>query len=101
MLFRSVMALIQNEDRGLDLNYISYVKAGMSDDRGYLDLRKRVEALKKMRANTVSAAKRLANSHSKIVTALADKKKIDELYEELLALEREIITLRRIIGDIR
>jgi hypothetical protein len=96
----AVMALIQNEDRGLDLNYISYVKAGLSDDRGYLELRRRVEALKKMRANTVTAAKRLANSHSKIVAGLADKKKIDEVFEELLALEREVLTLRKIIGDI-
>ena len=97
----AVMTLIQNEDRGLDLNYISYVRAGMSDDRGYLELRKRVEALKKMRSNTVTAAKRLANTHSKIVAGLADKKKIDEVYEELLMLEREVLTLRRVIGDIR
>jgi len=97
----AVMALIQNEDKGLDLNYISYVKAGLSDDKGYLELRKRVETLKKMRANTVTAAKRLANSHSKIVAGLADKKKIDEVYEELLALEREINTLRKAIGGIK
>jgi len=97
----AVMALVQNEDRGLDLNYISYVKAGMSDDRGYLELRKRVEALKKMRGNTIAAARRVAASHSKMVAGLDDKKKIDEIFEELLMLERELSTLKRLVGGVQ
>ena len=96
----AVMALIQAEDRGLDLNYISYVKAGFSDDRGYLELRNRVESMKKMRANTTAAARRIATSHNRMVTGIADKKGVDELYEELLSLERELLTLRKLVKGI-
>ena len=97
----AVTALIQNEERGLDLNYISYINAGMSDDRAYMELKKRVNALKKMRSNTTAAAKRLATSHSKIVAALDDKKRVNEIYEELLSLEKELLTLRRLIDGIK
>ena len=96
----AVTMLIENEERGLDLNYISYVKSGMSDDRGYMELKRRVGSLKKMRSNTTAAAKRLATSHSKIVAALNSKKGVDEIYEELLSMEKELLTLRRLVGGI-
>ena len=96
----AVSALIENEDKGLEQDYISYLMSGKEDDRRYLELRARLNAVKKMRSGTISAAKRIAKAHTKIVDGLAKRRNVSELFDELLDLEKEVLTLRKEIAKI-
>ncbi|OFY38480.1 MAG: hypothetical protein A2X18_03130 [Bacteroidetes bacterium GWF2_40_14] len=106
---KSVGELIDNEAKGLDANYLSYLKSGegsrnvggnnfsgrdFSGDREYLMLLDRVNKLSVIRSSCVSAAKALAKAHGKIATEVVKRKKIKELYPEIEKLDDELYALR-------
>lgn len=109
---KSVADLIENEAKGLEANYLSYLRSGegggnsggrdvsggrdFSGDREYLLLLGRVDALAKMRSGTVSAAKALAKAHNKIATEVVKRKKLKQLYLEIEELNDELSALRYI-----
>jgi len=109
----AVTALIENEKRGLEQNYISYLKSvanvnsygkgkisAYSEDREYLALKERVERLATIRGGVISASNRLAKAHSKIAAEFAKRKKISELYQELLDFEKEVANLQKEVKSI-
>lgn len=109
---KSVADLIENEAKGLEANYLSYLRSDggggnsggrdisggrdFSGDREYLLLLGRVDALAKMRSGTVSAAKALAKAHNKIATEVVKRKKLKQLYLEIEELNDELSALRYI-----
>jgi len=121
---KSVADLIENEAKGLEANYLSYLRSGEGGgnsggrdisggrdvsggrnisggrdfygDREYLLLLGRVDALAKMRSGTVSAAKALAKAHNKIATEVVKRKKLKQLYLEIEELNDELSALRYI-----
>jgi len=103
----AVTALIENEKRALEQNYISYLKSfgsadsnlskppsAYNDDKDYLALKERVEKLTYLRGGVISAANRLAKAHKKIAEEFTKRKKVDELYQELQDFEKEVKVLR-------
>ena len=109
---KSVADLIENEAKGLEANYLSYLRSDegggnsggrdisggrdFSGDREYLLLLGRVDAMAKMRSGTVSAAKALAKAHNKIATEVVKRKKLKQLYLEIEELNDELSALRYI-----
>jgi len=95
---KSVGELIENETKGLDANYLSYLKSGavrdFTGDKEYLLLLDRVNKLSVIRSGSVNAAKALARAHSKIAAEVLKRKKIKELYPEIEKLDDEINALR-------
>lgn len=114
---KSVADLIENEAKGLEANYLSYLRSDegggnsggrdisggrdFSGDREYLLLLGRVDALAKMRSGTVSAAKALAKAHNKIATEVVKRKKLKQLYLEIEELNDELSALRSSIEDVK
>lgn len=114
---KSVADLIENEAKGLEANYLSYLRSDegggnsggrdisggrdFSGDREYLLLLGRVDALAKMRSGTVSAAKALAKAHNKIATEVVKRKKLKQLYLEIEELNDELSALRSSIEEIK
>ncbi len=90
--------LIENESKGLDASYLSYLKSGadrdFTGDKEYLLLLDRVNKLSIIRSGSVSAAKALARAHSKVATEVVRRKKIKELYPEIERLDDEINALK-------
>lgn len=108
---KSVADLIENEAKGLEANYLSYLRSDggggnsggrdFSGDREYLLLLGRVDALAKMRSGTVSAAKALAKAHNKIATEVVKRKKLKQLYLEIEELNDELSALRSSVEEIK
>lgn len=114
---KSVADLIENEAKGLEANYLSYLRSDggggnsggrdisggrdFSGDREYLLLLGRVDALAKMRSGTVSAAKALAKAHNKIATEVVKRKKLKQLYLEIEELNDELSALRSNVEEIK
>lgn len=106
---RSVGELIENEAKGLEANYLTYLKSGegsrnvggnsfsskdFSGDKEYLMLLDRVNKLSVIRSGSVTAAKALARAHGKIASGVVNRKKLKELYPEIEELNDEIYALR-------
>ena len=112
---KSVVGLVENEAKGLEANYLSYLRSGKREvpggleetgatavtggrdftgDREYLILLGRVNGLTKMRTGTISAAKFLARAHHKIAVEIIKRKKISQLFLELKELDDELYALR-------
>jgi len=114
---KSVADLIENEAKGLEANYLSYLRSDegggnsggrdisggrdFSGGREYLLLLGRVDALAKMRSGTVSAAKALAKAHNKIATEVVKRKKLKQLYLEIEELNDELSALRSSVEDVK
>ncbi len=96
----AVVDLIENEVKGLDANFLSYIKSSngsFSDDKEYLLLLSRVNNLKKLRSGTVTAAKAISKAHNKIAKEVVKRKKVKQIYIELQELDDEISALRKSI----
>ncbi len=109
----AVSALIENEKRGLEQNYITYLRSagnragdagnrpsGYREDREYMALKERVEKLATVRGGVISASNRLAKAHSKLASEFTKRKKLDELYTELLDFEKEVTNLQKEVKNI-
>lgn len=109
----AVTALIENEKRGLEQNYITYLRSvgnragdagnrpsGYREDREYMALKERVEKLATVRGGVISASNRLAKAHSKLASEFTKRKKLDELYTELLHFEKEVTNLQKEVKNV-
>jgi hypothetical protein len=91
--------LIDNEKEGLDRNYISYLHKNGShanslrDDKEFLSLKERTEKLPNIKGGIISSANRMAKAHNKLATELSKRKKVNELFIELLEFEKEVSAL--------
>ncbi len=90
---QEVTSMIENEKLSLEQNYISYLKAGYSDDRGYLSLRKRVESLTYARGAIISSANRLVKTHHKISESMQKGRDFEEIYTDIINFQKEVKVL--------
>lgn len=95
---KSVGELIENEAKGLENNYLSYLQSGVgrdfNGDKEYLLLLSRVNNLSKLRSGSMTAAKALARAHNKIAVGVVKRKNFKELYPEIEELNDELSALR-------
>lgn len=96
-----VAFLIENEKKGLDINYISYLRktgshaCSLQDDKYFLSLKERTEKLTYIRGGIISSANRLAKAHNRLAAEFTKRKKADELFTELLEFEKEVSALNK------
>ncbi|MHC1779058.1 MAG: hypothetical protein AB9922_02340 [Bacteroidales bacterium] len=96
-----VTLLIENEREGLDINYISYLRKtgthanSLQDDKYFLSLKERTEKLTYIRGGIISSANRLAKAHNKLAAEFTKRKKVSELFTELLEFEKEVSALNK------
>lgn len=98
---REVNELILNEESGLEANYRAYLNAlelsgtfpVIENDRKYLALKQDIYDAKKMRNKCISSLRSLKNAHSKLLTELKERKKIDQVYEEIIELNLQAMGL--------
>ncbi len=101
-----VTFLIENERKGLDINYISYLrKSGthansLNDDKYFLSLKERTEKLTYIRGGIISSANRLAKAHNRLAIEFTRRKKVGELFTELLEFEKEVSALTKDYNNI-
>jgi len=94
-----VTLLIENEKKGLDINYISYLRKNgthansLQDDKYFLSLKERTEKLTYIRGGIISSANRLAKAHNKMAAEFTKRKRVSELFAELLEFEKEVSAL--------
>ena len=94
--------LIENEGEGLKSNYEAYLyrlelaglPADFNADRKYIELAKRMEVIKNTRSRCVTALQSLKRAHTKLVTELEKRQKIDFYIEELLELNTLALQLQ-------
>jgi hypothetical protein len=99
--------LIKNEEESLHNNYKAYLNrqeasgeiTGISEDRRYIELIKRMETVKKTRSRCVTALQSLRRAHKKLVAELEKRKKTEYIYEELLELNTLALQLNSVISD--
>ncbi|MFA5849861.1 MAG: hypothetical protein WC833_08255 [Bacteroidales bacterium] len=95
---KSVGELIENEAKGLDANYLSYLKSDavrdFTGDKEYMMLLDRVNKLSILRTGSMTAAKALARAHNKIASEVVRRKTIKELYPEIEKLDDELNAMR-------
>ncbi len=96
-----VTFLIENERKGLDINYISYLRQNGShansyeDDKYFLSLKERAEKLTYIRGGIISSANKQAKAHNKLAAEFKKRKKVGELFNELLEFEKEVSALSK------
>lgn len=98
--------LITNESEGLKNNYEAYLHhlevtgrpADLSADRRYVELTRRMEAVKKTRSRCVTALQSLKRAHAKLTGELQKKQKIDFYYDELLELNTLALQLQTMLN---
>lgn len=101
-----LIALIENENEGLKNNYEAYLHrlelsgllADLDADRKYIELVKRMEVVKRTRSRCITALQSLKRAHTKLVTGLEKRQKIDFLYEELLELNTLALQLQTMLN---
>ena len=97
--------LIENESEGLKNNYEAYLyrlelgglPADFDADRKYLELVKRMEVVKKTRSRCITALQSLKRAHTKLVTELEKRQKIDFFVDELLELNTQALHLQTML----
>jgi hypothetical protein len=98
---REVEELIVNEEIGLDMNYQAYLSAlelreefpKIEYDREYLALKEELYNARKIRDKCVSSLRSLSRAHAKLLTELKERKKIDQIYDELIELNEQALDL--------
>lgn len=98
-------ALIENEKNGLPLNYKSFLMSLNSStpplsntidyDRKYLQLKEQCNKLTYSRGYIISASNRLAKAHKELAKSLYNKKKTEEVFEQLTHLVEDIEMLQK------
>lgn len=107
----SVNLLIENEKRGVEQNYISYLKAsspstandgyGYIHDKRYIELKGRAEGLTSRKAGIITAVKHLARAHTKLTTELQKGKQVADFWEEILEFNKEVEALEKGLKSIK
>ncbi len=97
---QEVTSMIENERKSLEQNYISYLKSGNSDDKGYLALKKRVESLSYARGAIISSANRLIKSHNKIAQSMHNGRDFDEIFTDITNFQKEVKVLTQLFNSL-
>ncbi len=103
---QEVNELILNEESGLEANYRAYLNAielsgtfpSIENDRRYLVLKQEIYDTKKMKNKCVSSLRSLKKAHSKLLMELSERKKIDQVYEEILELNQQALELSELFN---
>lgn len=98
---KEVEELIVNEELGLDMNYKAYLNAlelrgefpKIEYDRAYMVLKKELYNARKIRDKCVSSLRSLKKAHSKLLLELRERKKIDQIFEELIELNEQALDI--------
>lgn len=106
---QEINELILNEELGLEANYKAYLNAlelsgtfpELENDRQYLALKQEIYDTKKMCDKCVSSLRSLKNAHSKLSKELRERKKIYQVYEEILELNRQALELAALLDKIK
>ncbi len=99
--------LILNEDLGLEANFKAYLNAQelngtfpvIENDRQYLVLKQEIYDTKKIREKCISSLRSLKKAHSKLLDELQERKRIDQIYEEILELNQQALELREFLDN--
>jgi len=88
-----VAIMLENEKTGLPLDYKSFLRSStvvpfnsIEYDRKYLQLKESCDKLTYSRGQIISAANRLAKAHKMVALSLHNKKRVGEVFEQLLQL---------------
>jgi hypothetical protein len=100
----SVNELIEGEEREITRNYLSYLqqsqKATIENEHDYIELKKKIEAVKELQQQTIGATIKLKKAHTKLLENLQKKKKLKDAIEEIQVLYEEIKLLKESIEKI-
>ena len=115
----SVNLLLENEKRGVEQNYISYLRASKPDpfntfnikltpvgeafqsDKRYFELKRRAEGLTSRKAGIITSVKHLARAHTKLTTELQKGKEVVDFWEEILEFNKEVEALEKGLKSIK
>ncbi len=92
-----VSQLIENEEKGLEMNYGSYLKAmsrrgenvSMDTDRKYVELKRELEGIHDMQSKCAKSLTSLKNAHHKLLLDMDKGRKYNEISDEMLELSEE------------
>ncbi|MEJ7769632.1 MAG: hypothetical protein WKF89_17570 [Chitinophagaceae bacterium] len=98
LLSSNIQELIKNEEKGVNNNYLSYLrhvktvsslvsggdtsllafntKSTIENDNEYMDLKTQLDGVKKLRQLTIDATRRLRKAHTKLLDAIARKRNL-------------------------
>ncbi len=94
----NINELINAEERGIGENYLSYIRHSptllIENDYAYLELKKSIDGVKRLREQTISATIDLRTAHKKLLTTIQKKKNFNESLKELQILFEQIKELK-------
>lgn len=100
----NINELIDAEESGLHLNYLSFYrlsgKSSYLTDRDYLALKKRLEDIRVLRTNTVTATKELRKAHSELLVSVQKRRSLKESADAVKQLAEQVKELKSIVESI-
>lgn len=101
----SIKILIDNEEAGLREGFKFYLTKRMpvpvESEKEYLQLKDRLEAIRTLQKQTISATRSLRKAHGRLVLELVRKRKIKEKINELQDLYADMKDLRSTVAKIK
>lgn len=85
---RQMQELMENEVKGLEANYLSYLRQKSPspdpvEDQRYLALLSQAEAMKKIRLQSINACRSVRRAHAKLFTELQQRRRFKDWYGQL------------------
>jgi hypothetical protein len=125
---KNIHELIENEERGIRESYLSYlqqikvetrtrtisnnrkdtlesvsvsgIKPSIENEMDYLDLKNRIDGVKKLNSQTIKATKNLRKTHRKLLMEIEEKRDLIQTIKALQGLYEEINDLKETIQKI-
>jgi hypothetical protein len=91
--------LIEAEEWGIHQNYLSFLrqksKPTLEDEYVYLDLKERMDKIRALREQTISATKQIRIAHRKLLTSISRRMNLTDINVEIQILSEDIKVLRK------
>ena len=101
---KNLNAIIDNEDKMLSINYLSYIqqsnKTTTNNDLDYIQLKSNIDNIKQLRKNLIICMINLRDSHKIMVEEINKKNSTIDNINEIKDLAKSIIEINQIVKEL-
>ena len=102
---KNLKAIIDNEDKMLSINYLSYIqqsnRTNISNDLEYIQLKSNIDNIKQLRKTLIICMTNLKESHKVMVEEINKKNSTIDSINEIKELAKSIIEINQIVKELK
>ena len=102
---KNLNAIIDNEDKMLSINYLSYIqqsnRTNISNDLEYIQLKSNIDNIKQLRKTLIICMTNLKESHKVMVEEINKKNSTIDSINELKDLTKSIVEINQIVKELK